>query len=146
MPNKHIAELISKHLAEGIVHPGNPEADQAPMPILLPAFRTAGMPKEHTELVQTTVKILGEAIVHLIETEGESVIVPRDELAQLRTAVDGVDPHARSVAVYCRRCDRPRSNPLAHLVVDDPILIDGRQLIGMLAKREVDCPHKVKNA
>lgn len=84
------AQLISRALAEGLEHPGN-GADQLPITIRLPLFRMAGQPPEMTEQVENTVTMIGEAIVHLIVTKGESVIVPRteydalvEELAQLK--------------------------------------------------------------
>ena len=84
------AQLISRALAEGLEHPGN-GADQLPITIRLPLFRMAGQPPEITEQVENTVTMIGEAIVHLIETKGDSVIVNRadyealkSELAQLK--------------------------------------------------------------
>lgn len=84
-----IAELISQGLAEGLDHPGQDGA--GPITIRLPLFRMAGQPPEITQQVENTVTMIGEAIVHLIVTKGESVIVPRteydalvEELAQLK--------------------------------------------------------------
>lgn len=79
-----IAELISQALADGLDHPGNLEADQLPTTIRLPLFKLAGQPPEITELVENTVTMIGEAIVHLIETKGASVIIPRPELDALK--------------------------------------------------------------
>ena len=84
-----IAELISQGLANGLDYPG--KGEQLPITIRLPLFRMAGQPPEITEQVENTVTMIGEAIVHLIVTKGESVIVPRteydalvEELAQLK--------------------------------------------------------------
>lgn len=85
MPNPTIAELISARLAGGLQHPGYPETEQPSVTIRLPLFKTAGMPPEVYQQVTETVKMLGEAIVYTIETEGESVIIGRDELQALRT-------------------------------------------------------------
>lgn len=79
-----IAELISKGLAGGLLHPGYPETQQQPVTIRLPLFRTAGMPPEVYQQVENTVQMIGEAIVHLIETDGGSVIIDREELENLR--------------------------------------------------------------
>lgn len=86
-----IAELISQGLAEGLDHPGQDGAGQLPITIRLPLFRMAGQPPEITQQVENTVTMIGEAIVHLIETKGDSVIVNRadyealkSELAQLK--------------------------------------------------------------
>lgn len=80
-----IAELISEALAEGLEHPGDPGSDQLPATIRLPLFRLAGQPPEMYEQIQGTVKLIGESIVHLIETKGESVIIARIELDALKT-------------------------------------------------------------
>lgn len=80
-----IAELISQKLSDGLPHPGYPENDQPPSTIRLPLFHMAGMPQEVYEQVKSTVTMMGEAIVHVITTEGNSEIIPRDELEALRS-------------------------------------------------------------
>lgn len=80
-----IAELISQALADGLEHPGDSAAGQPPITIRLPLFRMAGQPQEMYEQVQNTVTMIGEAIVHLINTRGESVIVPRSEFEALKS-------------------------------------------------------------
>lgn len=77
-----IAALISQGLVDGLEHPGN-ESD-SPGTIRLPLFRMAGQPPEMYEQIQATVTMIGEAIVHLIETRGESVIIARSELDALK--------------------------------------------------------------
>ena len=77
-----IAALISQALVDGLEHPGN--ESEPPGTIRLPLFRMAGQPTEMYEQIQATVTMLGEAIVHLIETRGESVIVARSEFDALR--------------------------------------------------------------
>lgn len=144
MPDPRMADLITTHLASGLLHPGNPENDKPPWTIMLPFRSSPGMPKEMVEQLNVTAKAIGEAIIHLIETEGQSVIVSRDELARLRytqdqavgTAAAGVLP------VHCR-CDRNYSDPLMYLTVDNTerVVINGRQLLKGLAGRSVDCPH-----
>lgn len=138
MANKKIAELIAGALRNGVTHPGRNGGD--PMPIVIPMFRTAGMPQEMTELVDETTTLLGEAIVHLIETDGESEIVSKDQATQLRIAES--DAAVRNVSVHCR-CDSDRSNPLAVLTITNSpyVVIDGKQLIKGLAARSPDHPH-----
>lgn len=80
-----IAELIADRLAKGLFHPGDPETEQAPMTIRLPMFRTVAAPPEVTRQVDLTVKLIAEAIVHLIETDGQSDIVPRAQIEQQET-------------------------------------------------------------
>lgn len=83
--NSAIAELISDHLAHGLNHPGYPDTEQPPTTIRLPLFRSAGMPDEFVEQINETVKMLGEAIVYTIETDGASTIIPTAELDALRS-------------------------------------------------------------
>lgn len=78
-----IAELISLKFVEGLQHPGY-EKGQPPSVIRLPLFRTAGMPPEVWQQVEETVKMIGEAIVYLIENDGESEIIKKTELEALR--------------------------------------------------------------
>lgn len=102
MPNTTIAELITRHITtHGLPHPGNPEANQPAFNIPLPGFRTTGMAPEMSKHVDTTAKLFGEAAVHLIETEGESVIIGRAELDRLRA--DDQEP-GEAVPIVCDSC------------------------------------------
>lgn len=138
MANKKIADLIASALRNGVTHPGREGGNE--MPIVLPMFRTAGMPQEMSELVDETTTLLGEAIVHLIETDGESEIVSKDQAVQMRIAES--DAAVRNVSVHCR-CDSDRTNPLAVLTITNSpyVVIDGRQLIKGLAARSPEHPH-----
>ena len=141
MPNPRIAQLISERLRSGLTHPGDPAHDVPAKQLVLPFGRQAGMPEEMTRLVDATVKQLGEAIVYLIESEGESAIVDRlvyeDQQAQLMPP-----PVKRVIPVHCR-CDKRWTDPLMMLSVDarPRIIVDGAQLIEQLSKRDVNCPH-----
>jgi hypothetical protein len=139
--NKRVAELIAKGLREGLTRPGQPNAPR----ILLPQFRTAGMPKEMAELADETATLLGEAIAGLIETEGGVEMIAKDDIAQLREEARSVehDSARRVVPIHCR-CDKARSQPLAILTVTDSpaIVVDGKQLIGSLAALSPECPHE----
>ena len=75
-----LSELIATKLSTGLEHPGDGK-DQAPMTIRLPMFRTVGSNPALTKQVDLTVKLISEAIVYLIETEGNCDIVPRGEQA-----------------------------------------------------------------
>lgn len=144
MSNQTIAALITDALVSGrLVHPGDPARDIPPRPIVLPIFRTDGLPKENADLVSATAKFLGEAIVHLIETEGGVGMAPHGELEDLRSLATPEAPGRRRVTVVCK-CDPSRSNPLAVLTVDgsDRVVIDGRQLIGALHQRSAEHPHE----
>ena len=146
MPNKVVAELISAKLSSGLTCPADPEFNPKETDIVLPAFRTAGMPDEVVKQVGVMSSMLGRAIVHLIESSNFE-IVDRAEIVRLRNleaAAGG--QRSRVVPVHCR-CDRERRDPLLVLTAtDDPVVvIDGRQLIRGLAGRTSECPHRRKS-
>lgn len=142
MPNRQIEELIAERLRTGIVHPGDRGRGIAPTPIALPFGAKPGMPKEMADLMDGTVKLLAEAIVHTIEKDGDCEIVPRSEVRGLRRAV-GDEPIRAMLPVHCH-CDTTLSEPLMVLTVIDPehITVDGPALITGLAKRKSTCPHE----
>lgn len=140
MPNPEIEQMIAEALRNGIMHPGDPDNNIEPRPIVLPFKARPGMPKEMTDLLGETTKLLSEAIVHLIETEGNAELVDRTELRELRFA--GSDGSLdRTIPVYCR-CNQ--KVPLVVLTVRDPqhIVIDGAALLRQLHKREPAHPHR----
>jgi len=104
MTNSPIAELIADHLPKGLPHPGRPETHESPRLLPIAGFRTAGMAPEMVQHVEDTAQCVGEAIVHLIETAGESVIIKRDELDKIRA--DDTGP-GESLPVLCRVCNEP---------------------------------------
>jgi hypothetical protein len=143
MSNAKIAALITDALVEGrLVHPGDPASDLPPRQIVLPIFQSDGQPKEVADLMATTAKFLGEAIVALIETEGETSMIPTAKLDEMRVATTPEKPGRRVVKVHCR-CDADGSMPLAVLTVDssDRVVIDGKQLLGALHQRSAEHPH-----
>jgi len=131
-----IVDLIVAALSGGLVHAGDAKEND-PVKILgLPAFRAAGRPPEEAKLITTGTTMIAEAIVQLIEVDHE--IVARNELALLR---ESHEPTGPVVAVHCR-CDGTRTDPLAVLTISGPVaLVDGKQLIGGLSRREAACPH-----
>lgn len=143
MANPEIAALIAEGLQKGFVHPGDPERDIKPTPIVLPFKPSAGMPKEMGDLLSSTAKMLGECIVELIETKGASEIVPVAEAKTMRRAVSKAPKTSFASPVYCR-CDTGRSNPLVSLTILDPeaIVVDGPALIRGMHARQVECPHE----
>lgn len=140
MPNKKIADLITKGLREGLMAPGVDGGK--PTPLVMPGFRTAGMPKEMSELVDETAVLLGEAIVALIENEGASEIVDKDRMAEVAIA-EADDGAMRQLAVHCR-CDTSRSDPLMFLpITNSPVaIVDASQIIKRFTARTVEHPHK----
>lgn len=104
-------------------------------------FRTAGMPQEMSELVDETASLLGEAIVALIEEEGDSEIITKDKAVEMRIAEQD-DTATRHVSVHCR-CDSDRKDPLAIFTITNSpyVMIDAKQLLTGLAQRSPDHPH-----
>ncbi|EUA18456.1 putative gp80 [Mycobacterium xenopi 3993] len=92
MPNAAVAGLIAQRLPEGLLHPGDPNANQPAKLIPLPGLRSTGIPPEMAKQFAAQAglpshdvpKLIGEAIVYLLETEGFAII-PSTELEQLRT-------------------------------------------------------------
>lgn len=108
MPNTAIAELIAAKLPD-LTHPGTPGSGG---PILLPTatYRTAGIPPEMAQQfaedagypTADITRLIAEAIVHLIETDGDSTIVRNSELADMRAATAAAEPRRnRHVKVRC---------------------------------------------
>lgn len=144
MSNPEIVELIAAKLKSGdLVHPGDPDKDIPPTPIALPFKSVPGMPEEMTQLMDRSAQLLAEAVVSIIETDGDSEIVPRTEAKAMRKAVGEGPVGPQVVPLHCR-CGGP---PLAMLSVTDPdrIIVDGSALILGLTAREAACPHKVKS-
>jgi hypothetical protein len=136
MTNPAIVALISSALTGGLQHSGD---DDSVKTLGLPAFRASGRPPDESKLVAQSVKMIAEAITQLIEQDHE--IVNRDELRLLREAHQPTGP---VVAVHCR-CDSARTDPLAVLSLSGPVaVVDGKQLIRGLSKREAACPHRRK--
>ena len=79
MADPYIAELIADRMASGLHHPGDPQNGQASMDIKLPLGRMPNMPPEMYENVRSTVRLIAESIVYLIETEGNSDIIRRTQ-------------------------------------------------------------------
>jgi hypothetical protein len=131
MPNDAIAQLISKHFPLGLPHPGDLARKQPPILIQLPAFRTAGMQPELAKRVTNTLKLVGEAIVNLVETVGDSEIVSKKELAQLRAPKPG-----EPTPVLCRNC----RSPMLWLNI-----VNGRATVTpeLLSGVNIDCPHRI---
>lgn len=140
MPNPELAALIANALQNGIMYPGDPERRIAPRPIMLPFKPSAGMPQEMADLMSETTRQLGEAIVHLIETTGDSEIVPKAQIRSLRHAAGAETARQPVMPVSCRHCD----TTLMQLTVDDPasVRIDGRALLRNLRKLDAKCPHQ----
>lgn len=122
MPSPAIADLITRHITNGgLIHPGNPDTGQPPIAIPAP-FRTTGMPDQQAKPINATAKLFGEALVHLIETHGNSDIIPSAELEQLRAAEH---QPGEPVPITCRRCNEPI---FAAVMINGRISIDTNAL------------------
>lgn len=139
MSNPMIESMLANRLREGFTHPGDPDKDIPPTPILLPFKRSPGMPEEMGELMDGTVKLLTECIVAEIESVAE--IVPRNEARAMRRAL-GDSPDGPALVPISCRCSP--GEPLAILTVTDPdhIVVDGRIFLRGLAQRSPACPHE----
>lgn len=140
MPNEAVAGLIARKLSEGsLVHPGTPALNRPPFVVALPLFRNTPMPKEHQDLQNATAKILAEAIIAAIETDGDASIIDNTELQRLRLADAGPPTEALKLPVLCR-CGRQLM--LLSVGNDRKAVIDGRQTLTALSKLKAKCPHR----
>ena len=102
--------LIAERLPHGIPHPGNPEANQKPFTVVLPGMRSTGIPNEQAELYAAaaglphtnTPKLLAEALVNLLQTDGDMTIIANSELAELRQAAADAPDGTRIIKVKDR--------------------------------------------
>jgi hypothetical protein len=83
MTNTAIIDLLTSR-AGSLMYPGDEKSK--PFPFVPPMYRTDGHDPEMAEAINTLAKLHMTAIVHLIETDGASTIVPNAELQQLRAA------------------------------------------------------------
>lgn len=140
MPNPQVAQLISDHLRDGIMHPGDEARGIPSRPIMLPFKPSPGMPQEMADLMTETTKQLGEAIVALLETRYE--LVPTDQARTLRFAAEnGEIESGRVLPVFCR-CDD--SAPLFTLTIIDPqhVTVDGPTFLRSMHRRKTGHPHR----
>lgn len=135
MPNQPIADLIADRL--GSLTTTDAQGNEIVIPIA--GYRTTGMTPEQAEPIIAGAKLVGEAIVHTIETAGASTILPTAELTQLRDRADATAPTGPQVVRFtCTLCH----NPLFGLSIDlaDPT-VNGPHLIEQLGKLTPACPH-----
>jgi len=92
--NENIIALMAKGLREGLPHPGDRDNNQSPQLITFPGMRMHGVPQQVLDQLAQEAglpssdmpRLVAEAMVNLIQTDGESEIVLRSELASLRQA------------------------------------------------------------
>jgi hypothetical protein len=92
MPNPEMVAVIAKGLRDGLPHPGDRVNHQRGMLIRIPGMNTFGLPAEVLSHMAKDAglpssdmsKLVAEALVNLIETDGGSEIVRKSELKELR--------------------------------------------------------------
>lgn len=122
------AELIAANLA-ALPHP-----DGAPRQ--LAGFTTALLPDALREQVTRAATDIGDAIVHLLETNGYRITTATEPAGDTPTEPSAATPVGH---LHCTHCD----TRLLSLNLVDPahIMTDGRALLRALAARGKDCPH-----
>lgn len=105
-----VVDLLAERLPNGLVHPGN-NGDQPAKPIPLPGLSSAGIPQGMAEQfakdaglpASDAARVVAEAILHLLTSEGWSV-VRTDVLEQTQAQANTPTP-GTAVEVYCT-CSR----------------------------------------
>lgn len=105
-------DLIAERLPTGLVHPG--DENTKPKVLALPGFASRGIPPEMAKHFADQAglppndapRVWAEAIVHLIESDGGCVIVPKAEWEDVQArSQTPQDASTHTVAVHCR-CNR----------------------------------------
>jgi hypothetical protein len=149
VPNSAAVQLIARALP-ALVHPG--DETRKPFAIPLLGLRSAGVPPDMAKSfadqaglpTSDAPKLIAEAVVHLLETDGNFTIIDTTELQDLRIQAADAPDGIRTVTVHCR-CDRPRTDPLLVLTVGktDQVVLDMAPVIEGLARRSPVCPHEM---
>lgn len=133
--NAAAAVLIADNLGR-LVHPGDGRSPAMVVPLI--GYRTTAMPDEYAEQMRGSAKLVGEAIVHTIESGGYS-IVSTAELAELRKqAKSGVDRH-RHIGLTCTHCRNPIVKRI-NIDVENPT-VNGPHFIEQMHSLHAACPH-----
>jgi hypothetical protein len=82
--NQAAADAIAASLPDGVNHPGNPDTKQPAARLVIPMFRTHGLPPPLNDAARRSNQTIAEAIVYFVETQLDSTIIPNPELEQLR--------------------------------------------------------------
>jgi hypothetical protein len=142
MTNHHAATLIAERLPHGLPHPGDPQANQKPFTIPLPGLRPTGIPPDmaahfanQAGLPSADVpKLIGQAIVNLLETDGGYTILANTELAQLRQDAADAPDGTRIITLRCTCHNRD----IFQLTIgkSDHVRIDPKQLARALEQHQ----------
>ena len=113
MSNPELVKLIAERLPSGLLHPGDPTNNQPAKLLPLPGLRSSGLPPELAEEfakaagfpVSDVPKLIAEALIHLIETDGQCTIVLNRQLAEQQaqtTTPEQANPSMPTIQVYCQ--------------------------------------------
>lgn len=143
MPNAAIAALIAEKLPD-LTHPGD---GSGAISLPVSTFRTAGIPPEMAEQFARDAGypsaniplLIAEALVHLIETQGDSEIIRRSELTDMRKAAATAEPQRhRQVHVHCH-CGTPLFRAQFRDFDTDKPRVAGPELIKAMAQLSTEC-------
>lgn len=92
-----MVQIIARGLRDGLPHPGDRENHQPAQLIRIPGMNVQGVPrvvldhmaKEAGLPTSDISTVVAEALINLIETDGDSEIVNKSELRKLRENVNG---------------------------------------------------------
>lgn len=149
MPNQRIIDLLAAKLP-GLTHPGTDGQGSIQLPVA--AFRAAAtLPPEVAEQFAADAnlptadipRLFAEAIVHLIEEGGDTEIVPRNEITQLRNATMTADP-LRQVQFHCVACGGMLFGAQLRDANTDKPRLSGPGLIAAISTLNPQCPHQAR--
>lgn len=147
MPNDRIVDLLT-HVLPGLTHPGTDGRGSIQLPVA--AFRAADtLPPEVAQQFADEAglpsadmpRLFAEAIVYAIEDGGDCEIVPRAEMAALRSAVGSGGAKAaalRQVDVHCH-CGAKLFGAQVHGADTDKPRVSGSALITALRTLSPEC-------
>jgi len=143
LPNAAIVDLIAAQLPD-LTHPGD---GSGAIKLPMASFRTAGIPPEMAEQFAAKAgypsaditRLIAEAIVHLIETQGASEIIGTAELSRLRRAEAAAEPKRhRQVQVACH-CGTPLFTATIADFDSDHAKVAGSELIKAMRTFGSEC-------
>ena len=143
VPNATIADLIARKLPD-LTHPGD---GSGAISLPVSTFRMSGIPPEMAEQFSRDAGyqsaniplLIAEAIVNLIETDGDSEIIRRSDLAAMRAAEAAAEPSRnRQVEVQCN-CGATLFRAMFRDFDTDKPRVSGPELIKAIAKLSTEC-------
>lgn len=107
--NKAAVDLIASRLPTGLPHPGDPTQNTPPKLLPLPGLKSSGIPPEMAEHFAAQAgfptadapKLIAEAILNLLETDGGFTIIPTEDLNALHTQAADAPDGTRIITVHC---------------------------------------------